>query len=85
MLRDDDTEAHITILNLNPYGGIEVEREECVNYAINKMMGTAFQNLSKSVKLGGKSQGRLIQTKCQTFQNSYRDAILSHIGDPDGV
>ena len=84
MLGDGDSKAYDALLELGPYPGVDIEREECVNHA-HKRLGTALINLAKTAKLGGRGHGRLTQTKAIQLQNYYRAAIVNNVGDADAM
>ena len=61
-LSDGDSEAYNAVCDFNPYCGVEIKKEECLNHA-HKRIGTALINLSKEKKLGGKGLRRLTKEK----------------------
>ena len=83
-LGDGDSKAYDSVVSLDVYHGIPVEREECVNHA-HKRMGTALLNLTKQQKLGGRGIGRLTKDKAMYFQRMYRRAIVRNVDDVDGM
>ena len=84
MLGDGDSKAFQALVELDPYPGVALVHEECVNHA-HKRMDTALMQLAKDKKLGGKGHGRLTQGKINKLQQYYRAAITNNAGDADGM
>ena len=83
-LSDGDSKAFTAVQKMDPYSGLEIQKEECLNHA-HKRMGTALINLSKEKKLGGKGHGRLTKEKAIVFQWYYRNAIENNLGNVEAM
>lgn len=71
-------------IEMDPYPGKVIEKEECINHA-DKRMGTALLKKSKEARLGGKGKGKLTEKMAKYLQHCYRFAVLNHIPDTDNM
>ncbi|KAK3778048.1 hypothetical protein RRG08_004843 [Elysia crispata] len=81
MVGDGDSKAHTRLLQIQPYGAEEVQKEECINH-VGKRLDAALSNLvancsKKSVTLGGQGHGRLTHEAIRKLQIYYSQAIRS--------
>ncbi|KAI8797020.1 Short-chain collagen C4 [Biomphalaria glabrata] len=86
-LGDGDSASFKKVLESNPYGGIDIEKLECVGH-VQKRCGTRLRRLkaqNKGLKLedgkGLSGLGRLTDKKIDTLQNYYGMAIRQNAGN----
>lgn len=82
MLSDGDSVAHKAVNDADFYGGVQIDKLECLNHC-DKRMGTALRKRAKEGKLGGKRRGALTANTCTTLQSYYRNAIANNLGNTD--
>lgn len=80
VLSDGDTNTYDKLCKLDPYNGVPIEKEECINH-MSKRLGTGLRELvktekAKGVTLGGKAEGSLKETTIMKLTTYYR---LLHI------
>ena len=84
---DDKTFTHLN--NMQVYGDVELQKEECVNH-IAKHLNTALRKLAScgkkaGVTLGGHGFGKLTGKKMETLSRYYRMSVQAHPHDVRGM
>lgn len=84
MVSNGDAKSHTAITSLNPYGDVQVTKEECVNH-VSKRLETALRNLrknlqSKGVRISGVDNGKLTDLKIKKLTSYYGRAIRAAAG-----
>lgn len=78
LLSDGDASVYPHLVKLDPYPGIKITKEECVNH-VGKRLSSALKDVvaksAKGQKMGGKKEGSLTGEKILKLQNYYTSAI----------
>ena len=77
MLSDGDAKAFSAVTSEDPYNGVPIEKEECVNH-VTKRMGAALRTLLEKAKAQGKplgGRGKLTEDVVKKLTNYYGKAI----------
>ncbi|KAK3915045.1 THO complex subunit 5-like protein A [Frankliniella fusca] len=81
MISDGDAKTHAHLTENDPYNGIPITKEECINH-VSKRLSTALKKLvsdyrAKGVTLGGSGVGQLTENAIQKLASYYRKALES--------
>ena len=82
LLSDGDAKTYKHLCDLNIYGDVELQKEECINH-VAKRLGTALRKLASSgkkhgVTLGGRGHGKLKQATILKLTAYYGKAVRAN-------
>ena len=89
LLSDGDAKTYKHLCDLNIYGDVELQKEECINH-VAKRLGTAFRKLASSgkkhgVTLGGRGHGKLKQATILKLTAYYGKAVRANSNNLDAM
>ena len=86
---DVDARTYKHLCDLNIYGDVELQKEECINH-VGKRLGTALRKLASSGKkngmtLGGRGHGKLKQATILKLTAYYGKAVRANSNNLDAM
>lgn len=81
IVSDDDSSAYVALVESDPYDGVPIKKEECVNH-VGKRLGTRLRKLKKeTLEEKVTKTGKPYKASTLGGRNKMTDAVINHLSN----